>query len=81
MARHKNQRITSYKFARQIIASEERDELERERRAAAGPIRIESVHQTWPCWNCRDWVMDGAYKKGRCNFCNAPREKPQEQKG
>jgi hypothetical protein len=38
-------------------------------------IRQQSVHETWVCANewCRQWTMNGAYRTGRCNFCQTPR--------
>lgn len=34
-----------------------------------------SEHLTWMCKNahCRQWTMNGAYQRGRCNFCETPR--------
>lgn len=34
-----------------------------------------SEQRTWLCANpyCRRWVMHGAHRWGRCNFCGEPR--------
>jgi hypothetical protein len=54
---------------------------ERSRSPWTGPVvrhqveRKPSLHLTWRCPAplCGRFTMDGAYLKGRCNFCNHPR--------
>lgn len=38
-------------------------------------VRQRSVHLTWRCANefCRQWTMNGAHQRDRCNFCNTKR--------
>ncbi len=53
------------------------------KRAPIAPIAVErrdpasyqrtSEHLTWFCWQCRNWTMDGAHLRGRCNWCDCPR--------
>lgn len=54
------------------------DELTEAERTAIGaaprPLeRCRSVHLTWRCHGCRQWTMNGAYLRRRCNFCDAVR--------
>jgi hypothetical protein len=37
--------------------------------------RGRSYHETWVCPGpfCGHWTMNGAYKIGKCNFCNTAR--------
>lgn len=49
-----------------------------ELRALGGYARDErprSVHLTWRCTNpfCGNWTMNGAWRTGRCNFCQTTR--------
>jgi hypothetical protein len=32
-----------------------------------------SIVMTWICRRCRTWTMNGAYKIGRCNWCDEAR--------
>jgi len=62
-------------------SSAKREETEQQRRWREKHVdtllarRYQSVWLTWMCANpfCRQWTMDGAYRTGNCNFCQAPR--------
>ena len=32
-----------------------------------------SEQRTWMCPSCRNWTMRGAWRYGRCNWCDCPR--------
>jgi hypothetical protein len=35
--------------------------------------QLPSLVLTWLCKRCRNWTMRGAWRYGRCNWCDAER--------
>jgi hypothetical protein len=51
-------------------------DLSAEERAALGDATLRPElprNETWSCRGCRNWTTAGAYRTGRCNWCQHPR--------